>query len=254
MLPRLIAVALVATATGCRSASKADVRADALEAELRTRTRELEQARTERDQLRGLAETYARQLQPGRPPFTPPVGYGYAQHSGQSPTLPLRDITLANGTGGVDEDNLPGDESLLVVVVPRDDDGTAVKLPGKLTVSVSEISPQGLKTPIGRWEIPPESLRKTWRSGLLASGYFVPLKWDTSPGSDRLRVSVQFVTLDGKPFEADKDVGVKPLPGVGPHGSPVVIPPPGVPDRPPPPGAEELPPPAARLLPARPID
>jgi hypothetical protein len=251
MCVRLAAVALCLLA-GCRGATKADVRADALEAELRTRTRELEQSRLERDQLRGLAETYARQVQPGRPPFAPT--YGFAQHEGGQPTLPLRDISLANGTGGVDDDGQPGDESLMVVVVPKDDDGTAVKLPGRLTVSVSEINKQGLKTPIGRWEIPSDALRKTWRSGLLASGYFVPLKWDTAPGSDRIRVGVQFVTLDGKPFEADKDVGVKPLPGVGPHGSPLVIPPPGVPDRPPPAGAEELPPPAARLRPAKPVE
>ncbi len=250
MRGRLLVVALIAAA-GCRNLGKPDQRYDGLEAELRTRTHELEQTRLERDQLRGLAETYARQVQPGRTPFAGPTGYGYAQHEGQHPTLPLRDVTLANGTGGVDDDNLPGDESLMVVVVPKDDDGTAVKLPGKLVVSVAEVNKQGLKTPIGRWEIAPEQLRKTWRSGLLASGYFVPLKWDTAPGTDKLRVSVQFVTLDGKPFEADKDVSVKPLPGVGPHGGPTIIPPPGVPDRPPPPGAEELPPPAARLLPAK---
>ncbi len=246
MLARLVAVALFAAA-GCRSIGKPDGRYDALEAELRTRTHELEQARLERDQLRGLAETYGRQLQPGRPPFAQPTGFGFAQHEG--PTVPLRDVSLANGTGGVDDDGLPGDESLMVVVVPKDDDGTAVKLPGKLVVTASEINKQGLKTPIGRWEVPPEQLRKTWRSGLLTSGYFVPLRWDTAPGSDKLRVSVQFITLAGQPFEADKDVSVKPLPGVGPHAGPVAIPPPGVPDRPP---TEELPPPAARLMPAKP--
>ena len=249
MLPRLIVVALIA-ATGCRNFGKPDTRYDGLEAELRTRTHELEQARLERDQLRGLAETYARQMQPGRAPAAP-FAHGFAQHEGQHPALPLKEVQLGTGTGGVDDDNLPGDESLMVVVVPRDDDGTAVKLPGKVIVGVCEINKQGLKTPIGRWEVPPEQVRRTWRSGLLSSGYFVPLKWDTAPGSDRLRVSVQFVTLDGKPFEADKDVTVRPLPGVGPHGGAVTIPPPGVPDRPPPVGAEELPPPAARLLPAK---
>jgi hypothetical protein len=235
MRTRLVAALLLCA--GCRNFGKPDARYDGLEAELRTRTRELEQTRLERDQLRQLAEVYARQP---RPAPQAPFAYGASQHP--APAVPLKEVVLGTGTGGVDEDSLPGDESLMVVVVPKDDDGTAVKVPGRLTVSVSEVSPQGLKTPIGRWEIAADKLKPTWRGGLLGSGYFVPLRWDTAPGAGRVRVTVQFVSLDGQPYEADKDVTVKPLAGVGPA--------PAVPDRPPPPGAEELPPPA-RLLPAR---
>ena len=217
---------------GCRGIGKPDTKYDLLEAELRTRERELTEARAELTHLRLLNQTYQRQ---GAPPaaFTDP---SFLPGPAGVPTLPLRDVTLGNGTGGVDDDGRPGDESLMAVVVPRDDDGAAVKVPARLVVFAYEVSPEGLKMPIGKWDVPPEQLRATWRGGVFGSGYFVPLQWDRLPRTHRVRISVRLITLDGREFEADKDVTVRPLPGGLPPG-----PPPDVPELPPPS-------PAARLL------
>ncbi len=221
---------------GCKNLGKPDNRYDLLEAELRTRERELQETRAERDHLRLLANTYERQG-----PTTFPAAPVYRPDSGM-PTLPLQTITLGSGTGGVDEDRRPGDESLQVVIVPKDDDGTAVKVPGRATVQAFEVSREGLKICIGQWNVTAEQLKKTWKSGFLSSGYFVPLQWDKLPSTDRVRLVVRFSTLDGREYEADKDVTVRPLPTGGVMPS---IPSPGVPEElPPPPG---LPEPAARL-------
>jgi hypothetical protein len=139
----------------------------------------------------------------------------------------------------------------MVVVVPRDGDGAAVKVPGRVTVSAFEVSREGLKSPIGRWEIAPEQLRRTWKSGLLSSGYFVPLQWDKPPATERVRLVARLTTLDGREYEADKDVTVRPLTGIVP-APPAILPPPSVPQLPR--GVEELPPPAATLKPARPLE
>lgn len=234
--PRRLAGLLAAClfAAGCRGLGKPDTRYDLLTAELRTRTRELEEARAELQQLRLLNQVYQRQGQPG-------VCVSPAYRA-DAPVLPLRNVALGAGTGGVDEDGRPGDESLMVVVVPRDNDGAAIKVPARLAVTACEISPAGIKTPIGQWDVSPDQLRRTWRGGLFSTGYFVPLQWDKAPTTDRLRVSVRFVTLDNKEYEADKDVTVRPLAGFAPPAA--------VPEGPPP-SAEELPPPAARLLPPK---
>jgi len=230
-------------ASGCKLGNLTgnDKRYDLLEAELRTRERELTEARSELTHLRLLTQTYQRQ----------PAGIWadptFAQRPGidnAAPMLPLRDIALGNGTGGVDDDNQPGDESLMVVVAPNDPDGTIVKVPGKVSVGAFEINRQGLKTQIGQWDVTPDQLRRAWKSGLLSNGYFIPLQWDKAPTSDRLRIAVRFTTLDGTSYEADKDVTVRPLPGLPNRGP---IPPTPVPTIPTPPpnfgGAEELPPP-----------
>ncbi len=264
--PRLRAFLLLALAilptVGCRNLGKPDTKYDLLTAEIRTRDRELAECRGELMQLRLTNEAYRRQLQ-GGPPGTCPPG-GDAHPVGSTPALPLRDITLGGGTGGVDNDGEPGDESLQVVIVPRDEDGSPVKIPGRANIAVFEISREGLKLPIGRWEVTPEQIRRTWKNGLFSTGYFVPLQWDRPPGNNRIRVVVRFTTLDGREFEAEKDSPVTPLSGirppVPPRGEPIPVPGPapnpGKDPRIPPPDVPELPPPtpvrpAAKLLPPR---
>jgi hypothetical protein len=235
---------------GCRGLFRPDSRYDLIEAELRTRERELLETRAERDRLRQLNHLYQQQFG-GCPPAATFHDAGRARQDGPTPTYPVRDVALGSGTGGVDEDGRPGDESLMAVIVPRDSDGTAVKVPARATVLAYEVSREGLKTPIGKWEVTPDQIRPTWRGGLLTSGYFVPLQWDRPPGTERLRVAVRLTTLDGRTFEADRDVTIRPLLGSAPHtpppivAPPPVIPPATVPDTPH--GVEELPPPAARL-------
>lgn len=241
---RVLALLLLAC-VGCKSGGLVgkDKSYDLLEAELRTREREILELRGEVQHQRQLNLTYQRQ----------PAWDGYAQHgggtppTGAAPTMPLKEIALGSGTGGVDEDGKPGDESLMVAIVPRDDDGTAVKVPGQAVIAAYEISPQGLKTQIGQWNVTPDQLRRAWKSGLLSSGYFVPLQWDRLPGTDRLRIVVRFTSNDGQSFEADKDVTVRVLTGSRPGGllTPTVAPPLGglPPQELPSGGGEELPPP-----------
>lgn len=256
--------------TGCKS----NKRYDLLEAELRTRDRELAEARHALDQARNINRAYEHARGPAVPGA--PV---HATSNGSA--CPVREIALGRGTGGVDDDGCPGDEALMVVIVPTDEDRSAVKVMARATVAAWEVSPQGTKTPIGAWDVPADRLRPTWRSGLLATGYFVSLPWQTYPATNKVRVAVRLTTTDGRTFEADRDVTVQPVsqanpgvvpalpypvaPGVPYPSTPVVpspgrepllpaSPPPGVPSVLPP-GVEELPPPAglpprrAELLP-----
>jgi hypothetical protein len=277
-----LAFLALASTLGCKQFSKIgkpDSKYDLLEAELRTRERELLEARSELNQLRPYAEGYARGpvIQPHE---ATPLAHG-SRSTGTG--FAIKEVLLGNGTGGRDDDGIPGDEMLQVVVVPKDDDGTAIKIPARIAVAAFEISREGFKVPIGQWEITPEQLRKTWKSGLFGSGYFVPLSWDRPPTTDRIRIVVRLTTLDGRDFEADKDAKVVPLtrtpPGVRPlvpgtgslelppprisgptsgpatPGSavPTVLPPPLYPEWPMP-SMKPAQDPPARLLPARPID
>ena len=260
-----LAISLVFT--GC----KPNKRYDLLEAELRTRERELAETRAALDRSRTLNLAFQQSQGPSYPGGPVPV-------AGSGGGCPVREIALARGTGGVDDDGLPGDESLMVVIVPSDEDRSAVKVPGRATVAAWEVSPNGLKQPIGTWEISADQLRPTWRSGLIATGYFVPLQWQTFPTTTRVRIAARLTTTDGRVFETDRDVNVNPVPQAIPAvpavlpypaapGVPYPAPPPGlrepvlpgtVPPGVPsvlPPGVEELPPPmglpatGARLLP-----
>ncbi len=215
---------------GCKSVGKLtgkQEKGDLLEAELRTRERELLEARAELQQLRLLTDVYQRQ------PLPFPTG-GVIHQSGSAP-FTLRDFSLGTGTGGRDDDGIPGDEGLQVMMVPKDEEGTAVKIPGRATVTAYEITKEGFKQPIGKWEVTAEQLKKTWKSGLLGGGYSVPLQWDRAPTTARIRVVVRFTLQDGREYEADRDANVVPLPGLAPRSptfghelpTPTVVPPGG---------------------------
>jgi hypothetical protein len=128
-------------------------------------------------------------------------------------TFGIKRITMGRATGGYDNDGLPGDEMLQVVVEPRDMDDHVIKSPGALQIFTLEISPQGIKTPLCMWDIPPDQLRNSWKQGLLSNGYTLLLPWKQFPAFEQVRVVVRFITPDHRVYEADKDIKVRLVPG-----------------------------------------
>jgi hypothetical protein len=193
-----LALALLAAA-GCRS------RSDLVEAELRTKDRQLRETRAELMRAETMNDALENTLKDQR--CADPLRGGPAV---VRPGLAsqVKDIQLGRGTGGIDEDRVPGDEGLQIVLMPRDVDGSAIKASGTLRVSALEITPEGLKTPLWTWEVSALQLRRSWRSGLLNSGYFVTLPWQKVPTNERLRVVATFMPLEGGIFEAERDVTI----------------------------------------------
>lgn len=199
----LAVLGAIGSLLGCKS----NQRYDLIEAELRTRNQEVRELRCALEQAKILNHAYEQQLR---------AQQGILSSQARPPTtasgISVKQITLARGTGGYDEDGCPGDESLMVVAVPQDEDGSPIKVLGSLTVAAWQIEDNGLKTPIGQWEIPPEKLKQNWKTGLFNTGYVLLLPWQTFPTSSRIRVAVRLTTLDGQNFEADRDVSVRLLP------------------------------------------
>src|SRR5918995_1270196 len=62
--------------------------------------------------------------------------------------------------------------------------------------------PEGGAPSLPLREVSLGQLRRTWRSGLLSSGYFVPLQWERPPTTARMRLVARLTTLDGRDYEA----------------------------------------------------
>ncbi len=211
---------IVCLATGCRAITRSPY--DQIEAELRTRERELAEARAQLQNSKQLNDAYA------RTPRGPDCG-----DAAPAPYQPIKEIVLGSGTGGADNDDQPGDEALQVVLVPRDGDNSAVKVPANVTVFAFEVAKNGTKAAIGRWDVPPDTLRKNWKSGLLSTGYYLTMQWDQLPAYDRVKLLVRMQTLDGRVFEAEKEVTVRVLPNGGVGMRENCLPPAAVPRVPP---------------------
>jgi len=236
------AIFLALLLAGCRNR-------DLLEGELRQREELYREALDEQRKAEARADALQRELaavRHGGPHLAPEAA---------AMSLGVKRITLGRATGGYDQDGLPGDEMLQVVVEPRDCDDHVIKAPGSLQVCALEITPQGLKVPISTWELSPEELRRTWKQGLLSTGYSLLLPWKHQPHTDMVRVVVRLIVADSRIYEADKDVRVHVLPGADtrpPAVSTDAVPMPGTTSRPPtvttdPAPADSLP--APRVLP-----
>lgn len=169
-----------------------------LQAQLQSSQSRLKQARREIDSLRTqMAES-------GRSNLTPEQASALVQVTGidVQPWL----------TGGVDKDDSPGDDGLVVYFTPKDDQGEAVKMPGEVRITLSDpAAPQGEQM-VGEWTFSPEECREGWTRGWLGGGYQFTLPWQESPASSQLVVHVNYATPDGRSFVDTELVKVHPSP------------------------------------------
>lgn len=211
------ALALLVTVSGCRSC-------DRVESELRQREQEVRELRDELDRTCIYNQTMQHELRGLRSELGLPPADGQPASA-----YPVQTLVLGRQTGGRSNDSCPGDDSLQVQVEPRDCEGQAIKAPGTLLVQVQEITKEGLKRPLSSWDVSPEQLRKTWKNGLLTTGYLVNLPWKVWPSTEKLRVTALFQLADGRVFEADKDITIRLTPAnkrppTAPDGSPAFPP------------------------------
>ena len=191
---------MLSISAGCRN------KTDAVESQLRTREQMYQDALREQQLSEARIDALQREVEALR------KGAKISPEHAAS-TFGLKRITLGRFTGGRDEDRFPGDELLEVVVEPRDEADHTIKAPGTLQIYALEVSPQGVKTPLCTWDIPAEQLRKSWKQGLLSEGYTLTLPWKVLPTTETVRVIVRFTTPDQRPYEADKDIKVRLVPG-----------------------------------------
>lgn len=196
---------VVLLAPGCRS------HCELVERDLRHKEREAEELRGELHKTAAFNQALQRQVIEFHqlPPGLAPGSCARPGCSASFLTAGVKEIVLGRQTGGYDDDRCPGDEALQVVLEPRDCDGSAIKAPGSLRITALQVTTEGIKQPLSCWELAPEELRRTWKSGLLSTGYYVVVPWKVWPTTEKLRVVVQFVMTDGRAFEADKDVTIK---------------------------------------------
>jgi hypothetical protein len=213
----LLFLPLLCLSAGCRN------KTDLVESELRTREKMYRDALTEQQLSEARIDSLQREVEALR------KGAKITPEQAAS-TFGVKRVVLGRSTGGRDNDGLPGDELLEVVVEPRDEADHAIKAPGTLQIFALEVSPQGVKTPLCMWDIPAEQLHKSWKQGLLSTGYTLSLPWKVLPTTETVRVIVRLTTPDQRIYEADKDIKVRLVPGAVLKRVDEVVPLPGPPD------------------------
>jgi hypothetical protein len=202
---------VILTQTGCSSLKEKREQQDILEAELRQQERHIQELKADVERKELLIQGMDLELERMHH-----IAAG-RQQAGEPPVPGVvKEIVLGRLTGGFRSNpRLPYDDALQFLIEPRDMDGHSIKAPGSLHIELFEITAEGLKLPLTAFDIAPRELRRSWDQPMLGSPAYrilVPIK--IMPKQEKMRVVIRFTTLDGKPYEAERDFTLR-LPGPG---------------------------------------
>ncbi|QDU60221.1 hypothetical protein Pan216_10600 [Planctomycetes bacterium Pan216] len=138
-------------------------------------------------------------LGPGEVPVAPETVY-------QTALLSKIDVGRATGARDFEGDGVY--DGFQIQVQPLDPEGDALKVPGRITVSLFQKGHLGKIEELGVWHAEGEVLRESWRAGLFGSCYSLDYLWQLPPTRKNLIASARFTTPDGRVFESKREFQV----------------------------------------------
>jgi hypothetical protein len=113
-------------------------------------------------------------------------------------------------TGGMDRDGTGGDEGIMVMVEPRDDQGRLVKTPGAVSVVLMDPSQSGDAARVARWDFQAHEFDEHFKSSTFGKGLQYELDWPAGPpASHDLVLFVRYIAADGTKITADAPLNVR---------------------------------------------
>lgn len=124
---------------------------------------------------------------------------------------PVKLVLNKQLTGGRDQDGRGGDESLMVVVEPRNAADELVSSAGELSVAVLDPAKTGAAARVARWDFSSAEAAAHFKKTLLGRGYHFELPWPSNPPTSRtLQLFVRLVTADGGKLSTQATIEVDP--------------------------------------------
>lgn len=113
-------------------------------------------------------------------------------------------------SGSKNRDREPGDELLVALVAPVDEQGDLVKIAGDVEIEAYDMSLTGDDKRVGRWAFTTEEAAKAWHSGFVGAGLQFELPWQAAPNSRELVLHARLVTGDGRSFDTTSKLKIDP--------------------------------------------
>ena len=142
-----------------------------------------------------------------------------SQNSGDAKPLE-RQTTQVRGihihslaSGGLNKDDQPGDDAVVIQFVPIDVDEEPIRVPGDVEFRLTDPQSSESEQEIGRWTFSTAECRDHWTRGITSSGYQFTLPLQTSPQHSNLVLHLSFRTPDERQFDVSQVVKV--VPSVG---------------------------------------
>ncbi len=117
-------------------------------------------------------------------------------------------------SGGKDRDGQPGDDLLVALISPLDEQGDLVKIAGEVEIEAFDMTLPNDDKRVGHWTFDAEQSSKAWHSGFVGAGLQFELPWQEAPTSKELLVHVRLKTTDGRQFDSSTPLKIAPPAGL----------------------------------------
>jgi hypothetical protein len=194
--------------TGCQSSAVR--RAEGLESRLRGQQASIDRLSTSLEQVeadRDVARREAAILRDELVKLQPSPEILQTAHS----TARIDRIEVAPLlSGGLNRDDVPGDEQISLLIAPKDLTGEIHRVPGQLSVRLTDIS-----RPAGSEEFASQTFSETesealWQNGIVGRGYRVIIPLPVTLTTRTITSHVRFTTYTGEQFDTLHQMQVSP--------------------------------------------
>ena len=103
----------------------------------------------------------------------------------------------ALSSGGLNKDDLPGDDVVVIQFAPLDSDQEAIQVPGDLEFTLVDPLVPEPDRELGRWEFTAEECRTHWTRGITSSGFQFSLPLESPPQHANLVMHLKYKKSDG---------------------------------------------------------
>ncbi len=113
-------------------------------------------------------------------------------------------------TGGLDRDRTGGDDGILVMVEPRDDQGSLARTPGAVSVVLMDPSQTGDAARVARWDFQANEFAEHFKRSVFGEGLQYELKWPGKPPANRdLMLFVRYISPEGTKLTSDTPLAIR---------------------------------------------
>lgn len=118
-------------------------------------------------------------------------------------------------SGGLDRDDVPGDELISVLVTPQDASGETHRVAGQLTLRLLDYSRAEGAQSIAVWSYDETQCDALWHSGFIGRGFRMIVPLPNHLVSRDVTAHVRFTTVAGDQFDATHQLRVTPQQRLG---------------------------------------
>ncbi|WP_157605585.1 hypothetical protein [Schlesneria paludicola] len=111
-------------------------------------------------------------------------------------------------SGGLNKDNAPGDDAVVVQFAPLNRNNQPLQLAGEVQITLRDPKLAEPKQVIGQWSFSADECRPKWTRGLSSSGFQFTLPIERPVQHDSLLVQIRFQPTEDQRFDATQVVKV----------------------------------------------